>query len=343
MYVLQSAYGIAAEDTVTMATEPVGAAVGTFSLTSSSSGNLVAGLSEVATSASSEAFVTLVDTNANTVSGQFAFSFPVGGPPIPLSLAISGDGTQGYAAYGTSALQAEVEVLALPKGTPTKSFTINSPYASVAPDFISVSPDGSTLFSLLTAYSNAAGYAFEVLCGTNLSTYVTTGCADLALDSGQFQVTGTSFAQTPDGTEVYIPTYQGISNIEHDTALFLLEVGTAKMNVSRALEIPGPGPSTGLPETQIVYSAATDSVYLSNQDFEALKGGSIMRIDLSTYTVAATQYLAYNPSGLAITPDGTKLFVTGSLTGTQIFDGTTLSPVGSIPGGLQQAIVIAPQ
>jgi hypothetical protein len=35
--------------------------------------------------------------------------------------------------------------------------------------------------------------------------------------------------------------------------------------------------------------------------------------------------------------------VTGSLNGTQIFDGTTLAPISSIAGGLQQAIVIAPQ
>ena len=71
--------------------------------------------------------------------------------------------------------------------------------------------------------------------------------------------------------------------------------------------------------------------------------GELARVDLGTYTIANTQGVNYLPAGLAITPDGTRLLVTGSPHGTQIFDGTTLAPIGSIAGGQQQAIVIAPQ
>jgi DNA-binding beta-propeller fold protein YncE len=71
--------------------------------------------------------------------------------------------------------------------------------------------------------------------------------------------------------------------------------------------------------------------------------GALVRVDLGTFTVAVTEGLKYVPAGLAVTPDGTELLVTGSLNGTQIFDGKTLAPIGSIPGGQEQAIVIAPQ
>jgi hypothetical protein len=68
-----------------------------------------------------------------------------------------------------------------------------------------------------------------------------------------------------------------------------------------------------------------------------------MRVDLGTYTIAAYQSLDYLPISFAITADGTKLLVTGSIYGTQVFDGTTFAPLGVIPGGQQQAIVIPKQ
>ena len=64
---------------------------------------------------------------------------------------------------------------------------------------------------------------------------------------------------------------------------------------------------------------------------------------MGSYTVAAYQSLDYLPISFAITADGTKLLVTGSTYGTQVFNGMTFAPLGVIPGGPQQAIVIPAQ
>jgi DNA-binding beta-propeller fold protein YncE len=110
------------------------------------------------------------------------------------------------------------------------------------------------------------------------------------------------------------------------------------MSLQRAAELPFTSVEEG--KGTIAYSSATNSVYMTNA---VTKGGSIVRFDLTSFTVAVTQYVGYAPTGIAITPDGTELLVTGSLGGTQILDGTTLAPTGFISGGLQQSIVLAPQ
>jgi DNA-binding beta-propeller fold protein YncE len=90
----------------------------------------------------------------------------------------------------------------------------------------------------------------------------------------------------------------------------------------------------------IAYSSATNSVYLI---LPADTGQAVVRVDLASFSVANSQYVNFTPTGMAVTPDGTEVLVTGSLGGTQILDGTTLAPKGSIAGGLQQSIVLAPQ
>ncbi len=333
VYVLQRPYGIAKEDTVTGTAEPIGTASGTYALTVSSSGNVVAGVSQLSLPGAATAFVSVLSTATHQITGQFTYAFPPDNI-TPLSLAVSGDGTLGYAGYENAPIGPEVTILELPQGTVKSSF----PIAGGSLELIAISPDSSTLYSLMTVDIVFGGAPGEQLCATSLATFSTTGCAVLALDSGQLSVMGNTFTVTPDGSRAYIQTFQADNYIGAFAAPFLSEVDLQSMTVRRAIELP----FTSVVELlgTIAYSSATNSVYMTNG---VNKGASVVRVDLATFAVAVTQYVGYAPTGMAVTPDGTELLLTGSLGGTQILDGTTLAPAGFIAGGLQQSIVLAPQ
>ena len=117
---------------------------------------------------------------------------------------------------------------------------------------------------------------------------------------------------------------------------YLFELDAATLTPLRSVKVPGYA-------YYLAYSQASGSVYVAGQVEFSESQGQVARVDLTTFTVAQTQPFNYNPLGVAVTPDGTEVLVTGSLTGTQIFDGSTLAVVGNINGGLQNSIVIGPR
>ncbi len=346
VYVLQAVYNVGTEDLITQTlTQGVGLAGGTQALIASSSGNVVAGVSGGFTSSTLQpAIVSTISTATRKVTSQFTYSPPAGDTVSPYSFALNSAGTLGYIGFNDPGAkvgsQTQVAVIDLPTGSVKQTFPIGTGtgFTSYGVRFLYASPDGSTLLSLASVSS-------DELCSTSVITLRTSKCVSLGIDSakyGPLNAVGYSFAVSADGTRVYIPVFES-EQVIGSGAAFLIEVDPGSMTILRQLQIPdvtaGPPPTQAL---GVLYSSATSSVYLLG--FRSFNEGSaIARVDLGTYTVAVIQPLNYPATDFAITPDGSQLLVTGSTQGTQIFDGTTLAPVGSIAGGQQQAIVIPPQ
>jgi hypothetical protein len=324
VYILEAPYTLSTEDPVTSSlTQTIGSFNGTYALTESSAGNLVAGVSEVTLSGVATAYVSLLDTSTHKLTGQFTFAPPAKTTLYPFSLAANGDGTLAYlGTWNSSTSQPAISVLQLPAGTLQQSVPIATTNPQ-EPVFLAVSPDSSTIYALLA----------DNVCAVSLSTYATIGCASyvLQLTGGPYKAYATTLAVSSDGTHVYVPASEAKVLFDSEPGLFLVSINTSTMKVDHAVQFKD---VTG--SSAIAYSAAANSVYLPGAK-------KIYRVDLGPFTLAVTQPLNYTPISLAATPDGTELLVTGSLNGTQIFDGTTLAPISSIAGGLQQAIVIAPQ
>ena len=75
VYVLEASYNVSTEDPVAETiTQVIGSVNGTYALAESSSGNLVAGVSEVSLSGVQTAWISVIDTNAHKVTGQFTYA-----------------------------------------------------------------------------------------------------------------------------------------------------------------------------------------------------------------------------------------------------------------------------
>jgi DNA-binding beta-propeller fold protein YncE len=329
LYLLEDPYSIATEDTVTgAASSKPGVATGVSVLSVSGSGNLVAGVSQIAKQPGYPVgAVSLVDTATHSLVGQFSYGSGALNSAPATSIALNSAGTVGYMSIlSPKAERPVISAFSLPSGEVQSSLLLGTEYNGYNPLLVATAPDDSALYlALVDDTINICKIALPklalIICASaNFGTYVNSLIVD------------------PSGTALYLPYAVFGQPLQY----FLQELDSATLQQVRQVQIKGPSPASSPLPVASAYSAATNSVYLANSGPTAV-AGSIARVDLASFTVAETQYLGYVPQGLAATPDGTELLVTGSLNGTQIFDGTTLAPIGSIAGGLQQAIVIAPQ
>jgi DNA-binding beta-propeller fold protein YncE len=114
-------------------------------------------------------------------------------------------------------------------------------------------------------------------------------------------------AISSDGTKLYLqPDPSEVSEID-STSFALL----------RTLEFGAPG--DGSYAYSFAYSSANSSVYVL-VDLDPLS--QVIRIDLGTFTVAAQSAANYQANDIAITPDGTKLYIAAA--GLAVADGMTL-------------------
>jgi YVTN family beta-propeller protein len=124
-------------------------------------------------------------------------------------------------------------------------------------------------------------------------------------------------AASPDGTKMYILDINGISVI--DTATNTLTV-----------TIPVKGFLNG-----IAVAPDGSKIYVTNPDFDANfipKGrGTVLVIDAVTSKVIATVLVGYTPLGIAVTPDGSKIYVTNEGQSTvSVIDASTNKKIATI-------------
>ncbi len=320
--------------TITSGVRP---AFGSTSLSVSSSGNMVAGISGYPlivenSHAQNEAVVSLIDTATHKLEGTFAVpSVNPTGDALPNQIAINSVGSVGYVSTLGEGVTPVIEVFKLPEGTLENTFSIG--YIAQTPGIgpLVISPDDSTL------YLNDGGS----ICSAPIAPIGTATCAFIG--AGKALGTLQSYTLSPDGSLIYsiasIPIQDGFG-----AYLFVDEIDAKTLVTKLSTPIPysdvGPFPYG----CQIAYAAGTGSVYISCEVASSQPySGLILRVNVSDFSVASMARFGYAPTGIAVTPDGTKALVTGSTNGTQVFDGSTLAPMEFIPGGPGFGIVIAPQ
>ena len=308
----------------------IGTTAGVSALAVSTSGNRVAGVSPFTRMAgrdSSVVQVSVIDTASHQKVGGFLFpavAVPNYYPAI--SIALSSDGSLGYMVEPTlinNGRVLQVSTLELPGGTVQSSFSV-----AAAASTLAIAPDGSRLY-------------LDGICAVTLATQALQ-CTPPYNGNPKATASSGPAVVSPDGASIYDAFI--VRGAEQQYLFTVVdEIDSATMTLRRELEIPIS--AVGDVGSCVAPAIDSDSLYLAcnvgwvGQPFT----GAILRVDLTDFRLSAAQFLNYIPQGIAATPDGAQVLVTGSTHGTQVFDGTTLAYTGSISGGIQSGIVIAPQ
>ena len=182
--------------------------------------------------------------------------------------------------------------------------------ALLGPTFVTLSPDDSIVYALP---SN--------LCAIDAASLSILGCAGSRLNVNEFVLR--ALLVSTDGTRIYVNTGASIG-----------EFDAATLQSLRSVTTPGN-------TTDCAYSSESHSLYfLSNAPLCCTT--DLNRIDLTTFTLATSQPLSYQATGLAVSPDGSGVYVAESSEGIDIFNGQTLVPEGSIETALAYDIAIVP-
>lgn len=214
----------------------------------------------------------------------------------------------------------QVSTLELPGGTVQSSFSV-----AAAASTLAIAPDGSRLY-------------LDGICAVTLATQALQ-CTPPYNGNPKATASSGLAVVSPDGASIYNSFAAEINGIYQ---VVIDEIDSATMTLHRELTVPLS--VAGSISSCIAPAIGSNSLYLAcAKGYTTPFTGAILRIDLTDFSVVATQFPNYIPQGIAATPDGAQVLVTGSTHGTQVFDGTTLAYTGSISGGIQSGIVIAPQ
>ena len=236
----------------------------------------------------------------------------LGGADDPYPV-ISFDGATAY--YVSSYLPVTyVSAVDLTTGLITGMFTL--PFTFGTTWQLAIAPDGSAI------YASTLSFMASGTCRVTVPALIVSPC----ITSGSLAAQSRPMAVSTDGTKLYQPTSDG----------GVAESDTQTLGLLRSVS----GPLPPQYQSNVVYSDASQSVYIAT-----LNGADslMVRVDLNTFQIAATQSLDFAPFDLAVTPDGTQVLVVGGPTGTTALDGTTLAPAETIQTGITQSIVIAAQ
>ena len=319
VYLVQTFSNVLTEDANTdRILQSIGLAPATGDLTVSGSGNTVAGVSFTYTPTAFAAEVSLISTTTHAVK---TVAVPSASAVYPPALAMSK--TAGLAFVSTSQSPFEIDVINTGSGTLQQTILVPGITSSVN-SALAISPDDATLYAF--GYNGTGS-----LCSISLAQFTQTKCVStLTSFSGTREL-----ALSPDGSKLYLlVAFYGPTD-----ASGILEYDAKTLAITRQVSL---GLLASYFENSLVFSTGSNSIYVASlNNAGGPVSGFLARVDLGTFAVVATQTLSYAPADIAVTPDGTKVLVVGSVTGTQVFDGASLAPTGSIPGGQEQSIVVA--
>jgi len=91
----------------------------------------------------------------------------------------------------------------------------------------------------------------------------------------------------------------------------------------------------------LVYSKAQNAVYVTSYNSTDVTG-FLYRVDLATFTITAQQSLTTEPLDVAVTPDGSAVYVASHQYPVGVFDGSTLAQTGTVNVGPTFSVVCGP-
>jgi len=214
--------------------------------------------------------VSVIDTSTNTVTAT------INAGHYPLGVVIAPDGTKAYVANA----EGTVSII---------DTSINNVIGTVEvggyPYGIAISPDGKKVYVACDEGSNN-GYIYVIDTSTNTVT--------AAVPVGD---THLGVAVTPNGTKVYVTNYfsDNISIIDTATNNVIGTVNIGDFPVAVAVNPDG------------------KNVYVANTNYPLEGGGrftgTVSVIDTTTNNVTAVVEVGASPSGIAVNPTGTKVYV----------------------------------
>ncbi|HEY6212185.1 MAG TPA: hypothetical protein VIW45_07860 [Vicinamibacterales bacterium] len=240
--------------------------------------------------AQTKAYVTQGDAAAvaviDTATGTVSTIVPVG--TAPSDVAISRDGAR---AYVTNAGSDSVSVIDTASDAVVATIAVG-----VSPSSIAVTPDGERLY-VMTA--NAVVDAVDIAQGIVIAAIPLDASTGFPLDSGS----GGGLAVTPDGARVYVAAGH----------VHVIDTATNTVTASFAAEteafanVFNTATSVAIaPDGSRVYVGVT-RFNTSDSGFSA--GGSVAVVDTASNTVASAINIFSLPGPLALTPDGSRLYV----------------------------------
>ena len=244
--------------------------------------------------------VSLIDAASQTVDQTYLFQ-----PSMGLAgLALNSTGTEAFFPAGNSST---LEILDLKSGA---AKLVAIPGSGTDID-IAVSPDDNTAYVVAPQLCSVdLATAAVKQCGATITLAYTGLLRTLALNST--------------GTRIFAIGASSVGEYDASSLQLLRTVNLA----------------TGENAVGLVYSAATDSLYVIGTD--TTNGtGVVVRVDAGSLTSVANALTA-PLSDIAVGPDGKQVYLAGHFQEIVILDGTTLTPIGSI-GQVQASSLVSAQ
>jgi YVTN family beta-propeller protein len=263
--------------------------------------------------------VSVIDTASNTVTA----TIPVG--TLPTGIAFSPDGA---IAYVTNEGDGTISVIS----TATNSVTATIPLTGqVNPRYLAITPDGKTLYVPCGAGLDGSPESVQVV---STATNTVTAVIPVA-PLGQIEAVAVAIA--PDGKHVYVQT--------RDDGLQLNVVVIDTATNATTVIVPGIAGNSSQTGPGIAVTPSGGTVYAG-----AAFTPAVAAISAINNTVTATIPTSEGPSGIAITPDGSRAYVAESDAGAlnnghavDVIDTATNTAVATItPFFAPYAVAITP-
>jgi YVTN family beta-propeller protein len=231
------------------------------------------------------ASVSVIDTSSQTVTATISVAAG------PTDIAFSPDGTKAY-------------VLSLGDGTGDGTLSVidvatNSVTATTSvprnPQVLTISPNGDDAYVASALDENAPDNG--TLSVIDLATLQTT----TSITVGMFP---DSIAETPDGSDLLVTNFGGLSAIDEIVDGTVSVISTSSDQVTSTIDLGDYNPET------VAISADGSTAYVAEGPGPAASEGNVAIISVGSGTLSQQIPIPGLPLGLAISPDGSQVYVT---------------------------------
>jgi YVTN family beta-propeller protein len=230
---------------------------------------------------------------------------PSGSSIGPYVYVVNSYGDSTNAATSTSAYNTPgtVSVIDARQGSATLNTVVAQVTVGIKPEMIAINASGTTAY-----VPNYASNNISVIDLTNLPASGT-AAPTIEFPSGNQPV---GIALTPDGTKAYV-------TLSNNSQVAVIDLSTNTVTTKIPLSVSNP--------VGIVIDPAGKYAYVTDfdQGEYVTPSGEVSVIDLSTNTEVSTIAVGTGPEGIAMTPDGSKVYVTNYVDGTVSVIDTSLA------------------